>query len=195
MLTTPIFITIIAAWILKEKLSFNKILGLTLGVTGAVILMLHKKNSGSGSNVLWGDILVILNAISYSYYFVLVKPLMKRYHPITVMRILFTMGVFIAFPFCWSEFTATPWTEYHSTQFAVLFLIIFCGTFLAYTFNVYGIKHLGASVSGAYIYSQPIFASIIAILMLGEVLDMYKIISAALIFVGVFLNNKSVSND
>jgi drug/metabolite transporter (DMT)-like permease len=31
--------------------------------------------------------------------------------------------------------------------------------------------------------------------MLGEVLDMYKIISAALIFVGVFLNNKSVSND
>ena len=195
MLTTPIFITIIAAWILKEKLSFNKILGLTLGVTGAVVLMLHKKNSGSGSNVLWGDILVILNAISYSYYFVLVKPLMKRYHPITVMRILFTMGVFIAFPFCWSEFTATPWTEYHSTQFAVLFLIIFCGTFLAYTFNVYGIKHLGASVSGAYIYSQPIFASIIAILMLGEVLDMYKIISAALIFVGVFLNNKSVSND
>jgi drug/metabolite transporter (DMT)-like permease len=195
MLTTPIFITIIAAWILKEKLSFNKILGLTLGVTGAVILMLHKKNSGSGSNVLWGDIFVILNAISYSYYFVLVKPLMKRYHPITVMRILFTMGVLIAFPFCWSEFSATPWTEYHSTQFVVLFLIIFCGTFLAYTFNVYGIKHLGASVSGTYIYSQPIFASIIAILMLGEVLDMYKIISAALIFVGVFLNNKSVSND
>lgn len=195
MLTTPIFITIIAAWILKEKLSFNKILGLTLGVTGAVVLMLNKKNSGSGSNVLWGDIFVILNAISYSYYFVLVKPLMKRYHPITVMRILFTMGVLIAFPFCWSEFSATPWTEYHSTQFAVLFLIIFCGTFLAYTFNVYGIKHLGASVSGTYIYSQPIFASIIAILMLGEVLDIYKIISAALIFVGVFLNNKSVSND
>lgn len=195
MLTTPIFITIIAAWILKENLSFNKILGLTLGVTGAVILMLHKKNSGSGSNVLWGDIFVILNAISYSYYFVLVKPLMKRYHPITVMRILFTMGVFIALPFCWSEFTATPWPQYHSTQFGVLFLIIFCGTFLAYTFNVYGIKHLGASVSGAYIYSQPIFASIIAIVMLGEVLDIYKIVSAAFIFVGVFLNNKSVSND
>lgn len=194
MLTTPIFITIIAAWILKETLNAFKIIGLLLGVSGATLLILARKNTGSAINIVLGDIFIIINAICYSYYFVLVKPLMKRYDAITIIRNLFTIGTVIALPFCWKDFISTPWHLYSMNEFMVVVYVIVGGTFCAYLFNLYGIKHLGPSVSGTYIYSQPVFATIIAALILHETIDLYKIISAAFIFTGVYFSNKSSSN-
>ena len=76
LLITPILIVFIAAWILKERLRFFKIAGLVLGVSGAMVLILAKDSSGGGDNVLLGDLFIIINAISYTIYFILVKPLM-----------------------------------------------------------------------------------------------------------------------
>jgi drug/metabolite transporter (DMT)-like permease len=90
-------------------------------------------------------------------------------------------------PFCWNEFTAIPWQAYQPTDWVTLFLIVFAGTFLAYLFNVYGIRQLGASVAGAYIYVQPVFAAVIAAVVLHESLSVYKLLAAACIFVGVYL--------
>ena len=190
MLTTPILIIIIAAIMLKEGITFNKTMGLLLGVSGATILIANRQNSGNGNSVLLGDTLIILNAVSYSFYFIMVKPLMKKYESLTVVRILFTMGLFIAMPFCWKEFNAIPWANYSFKEYEILGLIVLGGTFFAYLFNVYGIKHLGPSVSGSYIYSQPIFATAIAIFFLGETLELYKFVAGLLIFSGVYLANK-----
>ena len=73
-------------------------------------------------------------------------------------------------------------------------LIVITGTFLAYLFNLYGIKILGASVAGFYIYTQPVFAALIAMFFLHEELEPYKILAAALIFTGVYLANKQFKN-
>jgi len=194
MLTTPIFITIIAAFILKEQLHKFKILGLLLGVSGALILVLARKTVGTGSNIFWGDIFVIVNAICYSCYFILVKPLMKRYSAMSVIRVLFTMGTIIAMPVCWNQFVAIPWSNYSVLTVGILLLIVIGGTFFAYIFNLYGIKYLGASVSGAYIYTQPFFATIIAMIFMNETLDIYKIIAAVFIFTGVFLVTKKIKH-
>ena len=195
MLITPILITLIASWILKEKINSYKIIGLVFGISGAAVLILSRVQAANAKEVMLGDILIIINAISYTFYFILVKPLMKAYNPITVIRMIFTIGVFIAFPFCWSEFLQTPWHLYGGIQWTMLGLIVIGGTFLAYLFNVYGIKNLGASVAGSYIYSQPVFAAIIAVLFLGDVLELYKIIAAVFIFSGVYLANKNIAND
>jgi drug/metabolite transporter (DMT)-like permease len=191
MLTTPILITIIAAWFLKERLNGYKIAGLMLGLTGAVVLVTAKEGTANASEVLLGDMLIILNAISYTIYFVLVKPLMKEYNPVVVIRVIFSIGFFLILPFCWQEFTEVPWPSFNLMDYVSLSLIVIGGTFLAYLLNVYGIKILGASMAGTYIYSQPFFAAAIAILILGESLSVYKIIAAAMIFLGVYLSNKS----
>ncbi len=191
MLTTPILITCFAAFVLKEKLSAYNIAGLLMGIAGATVLIAARENTGNGSNILLGDILVIINAISYTIYFILVKPLMKEYEPITVIRTIFSIGFFLMLPFCFTEFTEIPWHAYTFSSYFMLFMIIFCGTFLAYIFNVYGIKILGASTAGTYIYSQPVFAAAIAMIFLGEALSLYKIIAALFIFAGVYLATKS----
>ena len=191
MLTTPILITFIAAWFLKERLNGFTVTGLVLGITGALILISSRRQAGNPGNVLLGDIFIIINAVSYAIYFLLVKPLMKEYSPVSVIRMMFTIGFFMILPFCWREFRQTPWQSYDAIEYCLLALIVLGGTFLAYLFNVYGIKVLGASKAGAYIYSQPFFAAAIAMIFLGEQLSFYKIIAAGFIFAGVYLANKT----
>ena len=195
MLTTPILITIIAAWFLKERVNKFKILGLGLGITGAVSLIFFGKNTGNGNDILRGDMLILINAISYAVYFILVKPLMLKYNPVQVIRVIFTMGFFMILPFGWNEYRAINWSIFSTNEYACLALIVIGGTFLAYLFNVYGIKILGAGIAGAYIYSQPVFATIIAMIFLHEQLELYKIIAAIFIFSGVYLCNKKLKDD
>ena len=194
LLITPILIVFIAAWILKERLGLFKLSGLALGICGALVLILAKDASGNGANVLLGDLFIIVNAISYTIYFIIVKPLMVKYNAIVVLRWIFTIGLVLVLPFGWIEFTEIPWQQYHAIDFTSMGLIVITGTFLAYLFNLYGIKILGASVAGFYIYTQPVFAALIAMLFLHEQLSLYKIIAAALIFSGVYLANKEFKN-
>jgi len=192
MLTTPILITIIAAWVLKERVTWYTITGLGLGISGAMVLISSGKNAGSGSNVFLGDLLILINAVSYTIYFILVKPLMIKYNPVQVIRLVFSIGFFMVLPFGWHELAAVNWAGFSAVAYTCLTLIVIGGTFLAYLFNVYGIKVLGAGVAGTYIYSQPVFAAIIAMLFLDEKLEGYKIYAAILIFTGVFLCNKKI---
>ena len=186
-LVTPIFITFVAAWIGKELLGVIKIAGLVLGVGGAVMLVMDKPGTREGSDIFWGDVFIIINAISYAFYFVLVKPLMKEYEPLHVLRWVFTIGFFFMLPIGFNEFVLIPWQSFTWSAFGVLAFIVLFATFLAYLFNVYGIQQLGASITGSYIYTQPVFASIIAILFLDETFSWYKIVAALLIAAGVLM--------
>ena len=171
MLTTPILIVFIASWVLKEKIGIFKIAGLVLGIAGAMVLILAKNNAAKADDVIWGDILIITNAVSYTVYFILVKPLMLKYDAMVIIRWIFTIGFFMVLPFGWTEFTEIRWIDFTAVDFLSMALIVVTGTFLAYLFNIYGIKILGASAAGFYIYTQPFFATAIAMIFLKEELQ------------------------
>lgn len=185
-LITPLLISVFAVWILKEALTFFKVLGLVLGVGGSVLLILQKESSNA-PDYLWGDFLIIINAISYTVYFILVKPLMAQYSPLQVIRWVFTFGFFMILPFGWGELSVVDWPQFGSGHWLALGGVIITGTFLAYLFNAYGIQHLGAGVTGAYIYTQPVFAVVIATVFLSETLTWPKLLAGSLIFTGVYL--------
>lgn len=186
-LATPLLVTIFALWILKEKFSFFKALGLSLGIGGSILLVLQKETGLQASDYLTGDILILINAIAYAIYFILVKPLMQKYSPLHVIRWVFTLGFFMILPFGWQQTIQINWACFQWQQYAALFGIVVTGTFLAYYFNVYGIQHIGAGPTGTYIYTQPVFAVLIATIILGETLSWQKIAAACLIFTGVYL--------
>src|SRR5690606_7111128 len=175
---------------LKEKLSVTKLAGLILGISGALLLIGGREKGAPGDNIILGDLLVILSSVAYTFYFILVKPLMDRHEPIVVVRWIFTFGFFFTLPICFREFSEIQWQEFTLKHWVLLFLIVIPGTSLAYIFNVYGIKILSASTAGAYIYSQPIFAVIIAMLFLHQKLTIVIVIAGLLIFSGVYLSNR-----
>jgi drug/metabolite transporter (DMT)-like permease len=186
-LVTPIFITGVAAWMGIEKLSFLKITGLITGVSGAVMLALNKEHGGDSNTALWGDIFIIINAISYAFYFVLVKPLMTQYNPVHVIRWVFTIALVFVVPIGWNELSAVQWETLTIKDVSAVGFIVVGATFFAYLFNLYGIHRLGASITGTYIYTQPVFAALIAVLVLNEVFTLNKIIAALLIVSGVYM--------
>lgn len=189
-LITPVFILMIAVIAGNEKMSLIKLLGLLLGIGGSALLILSKENSGIGSDVLLGDVLVVINAISYALYFILVKPLMQKYSALHVIRWVFTFGIVLITPFCWGQFSNTNWDAFGIEQFAALLFIVLGATFFAYLFTVYGLQHLSASAAGAFIYLQPVFSSLFSFLFFREEMSWPKIVAALLIFSGVFFVNK-----
>ena len=194
-LMTPILITIIAARVLKEKLTIEKGIGLLLGASGALLLISSREPSAGGDNVVFGDFLVLLSAVAYTFYFILIKPFMEKYSAIHVMRWVFTFGFFLILPLSMTQFSQIKWQVFTIKDWLLLFFLTVPGTFLAYIFNAYGIKKLSASVAGAYIYLQPVFAVTIAMIFLKEQMSLYKAIAAALIFTGVYLSNRKMERD
>ncbi|HEX4957856.1 MAG TPA: EamA family transporter [Lacibacter sp.] len=193
-LITPVFILLIAVALHNEKMSWMKTAGLLLGIGGCSLLISSKENSVIGSDVLLGDLLVLLNGISYSFYFILVKPLMQKYTALQVIRWVFTFGLVLIVPFCWGQFMSTEWHQFGSVEFLSLAFVVLGATFFAYLFTVYGLQHLSASAAGAFIYLQPVFSTVFSFLVFGEQMSLSKILAALLIFSGVYLVNKKKEN-
>lgn len=190
-LGSPIFITIIAAFLLKEKFTVLKGLGLACGIGGASILVLMKDHTGAvASNMVLGDILVLINAISYAFYLVLVRPLMAKYSGIQVLRWIFTIGAFGILPIGFPYMLEASWSSFDKSHWLVLGYVAVFATFVAYLLTVKSIALIGSSATGAFIYTQPVFAAIFAMLFAGEYFTLYKVMAAALIFTGVYLVNK-----
>lgn len=189
-LATPIFITIIALWLIKEKFSINKFMGLALGIGGATLLVLVKDVQSSNSSSLLGDMFVLINAVSYAFYMVIVRPLMEKYNALHVLRWVFTFGAIFILPIALPDFIATDWSVFGTAQWVALAFVVLFVTFISYLFTVYGLQKLGPSVTGAYIYTQPVFATIIAMVFAGEHFTMIKALAAVLIFSGVYLVNR-----
>jgi drug/metabolite transporter (DMT)-like permease len=187
MLCSPILITLLALWVLKERITFLKMAGLALGIVGSVLLIAGKQSAGQPKDYLTGDILIVLNGISYAFYFVLVKPLMEKYTPLQVVRWVFTFGFIMMLPVGWIQFGEIQWAQFQRESIAVLLFVVFAGTFLAYVFNAFGIRVLGPGITSAYIYIQLVFAVAIAVLFFNEELTLLKICAGLMILGSVYL--------
>lgn len=192
MLCTPLLISLFAFLWLREKFSLMNAGGLLLGISGALLLILSRDQSGIAS--VRGDLLIWINAVSYAIYFILVKPLMLKYPPLHVIRWVFTFGLLMILPFSWQDVLAIDWPTVKNSQLWALGTVVLFGTFLTYSFNTYGLKHLGAATTGSYIYTQPVFAAIISTIFLHEQFSWEKAAAALLIFSGVFLVGRKPSS-
>ncbi len=189
-LFTPIAITVMAFFLLKEKLTIFSIAGLAAGIIGALLLVSEKENKRLGTNLILGDILIILNAISYALYFVLVRRLMAHYSPLQVMRWVFTFGTIMILPFGWQQFASIQWSTFNIDVWKGCLFVTVGATFMAYLLNIFSLQKLGAAKTGSFIYTQPIFAALIGVFILHEEPSYVKLLAAIFIFLGVYLVNK-----
>ena len=187
MVSNPILVLLFGIFWATEDFSTKKAIGIGLGAIGAIVLITNGGRISLNNEHFWGNIMIFINASSYAVYLVLVKPLMQKYKPITVISWVFLFGILFVIPFAWSDFQAIQWsTMPNSILWRVAFVVIGT-TFFAYLFNIYGLKTLNPSTVSTYIYLQPILASIVAIIASSDSLDLTKICSAIFIFLGVYL--------
>ncbi|MFN8286987.1 MAG: DMT family transporter [Chitinophagales bacterium] len=186
MIMTPILVFVISFFMAHEKATWQKILGILSGATGAFIIISGKGFNFSGETVL-GDLFILINATSYAIYLVIVRPLMHKYHPFTVVKWVFFFGLFPVAALGFSQFQQIEWHSFTTQTWLAISFIVICTTFLAYLLNMLALRELHSSIVGAYIYLQPILATLISIGLGKDKLSAEKIISAILIFAGVYL--------
>jgi drug/metabolite transporter (DMT)-like permease len=189
MTSTPILVTGMAFLLLKDRLSFLQSIGILLGLSGAITLILQYSGV-SGSPTAIGDLMVLLNAASYALFMVRAKPMMKKYGTVQVIKWTFIFGTIFVIPFGAPDLQGVKWAEFPaSVWFSIAFVLLFT-TFAAYLLNTFGLKHLSPSIVSYYIYLQPIFATLIARLITNEMVTSVQILACLLIFAGVYLVNR-----
>ena len=188
MTTNPIFVLITSAVILGTVITSRKILGIALGGIGAVFLLLNtpKSVTTNGPSLL-GDILILINALSYGVYLVIVKPLMRKYKLITIISWVFIFGAFFALPFGISEVQAIDWTSFGREEWGRIIYVIIGTTFLAYLLNIYALGSVDPTVVSIYIYLQPIIVTTLTAVWAYGNIGVPTIICATSIFTGVWL--------
>jgi drug/metabolite transporter (DMT)-like permease len=191
MIMTPILVMVLGAMFLKEKLTPQKLIGLSLGAAGAVtIITSGGKGLSIGGTTAIGDLMILINATSYAVYMIIVKPLMHKYSALFVITRVFAIGFVCVIPFGWEQVTLIQWHSFTAHTWLCLVFVVVCTTFLAYLLNTYGLSKISPSVVSFYIYLQPFLAAAFAMYLGTDKLTPLKIFSALLIFIGVYLISK-----
>ncbi len=187
MTINPVLVIIMSALILFEKINIRKGIGIALGLVGATTLIINGGSVSGNTNYMLGNMFVFVNAASYGLYLVLVKPMMQKYHPITVMFYVFGFGLLYVLPFGYTELMAVDWLSFPPIIIWEVLFVVICTTVIAYLLNSSALKLLSPSTVSIYIYLQPVLATLFAIFRGADSLDEMKIISAIIIFIGVYL--------
>ena len=193
----PVLILIFSAFILKEKITTLKLIGIALGGIGAILLILYGKKAGGTSSFL-GNLFVFINACTYALYFVLVKPLMKKYNPITIVSWVFLFGFVFMFPFGIKGILNTDFTAFSLSTYLTVGYVVLGTTFLTYLLNIYALSKVAPSVNGSYIYLQPVVSFIMVTIyafilnqdQYAEDISYVKILSCFMVIAGVYLISK-----
>lgn len=191
MVGVPIFVLVMSHFIIKDRITWTKSIGIVLGFAGAAYLILRNGNITLSSSTTLGNIMVMINAASYGLFLVLVKPLMRSYKPITVMKWVFTFGMIFVIPASLKQiseanFAVIPFHIWLSIGYVVLFTTVF-----AYFLNNYSLRKISPSVNSSYIYLQPMITTLVAVSFGKDKLTVVEIVASVLIFIGVYFVNKT----
>ncbi len=194
MVTTPMIVLVLSAFIMKERMRKRKIFGIILGLAGTITLILYGKSMVNAPNATLGNLLVFINAVSYGFYLILVKKLMDKYNAFTFVKWIYTFGFIMVLPFGWNEFHAIQWNTMPIEIFWKIGFVVVFSTFFTYLLNLLSMRELKPTTVAVFIYLQPLFATIFAVSLGKDDLSLIKLLSAILIFAGVYLVTQKKPN-
>jgi drug/metabolite transporter (DMT)-like permease len=193
--TNPIFAFVFAALILKERISWLKGTGLAIGLTGVLILILKNGTPSIGSSTFVGDVITLINTISWAFYTVIIKKMLEKYRPVTVMKWTFLFGLLTTVPIGYSDWSTMDWTAIPlKGALGIAFVAIFA-TYLGYLLITFGLRRLSPTIVSTYTYTQPVIAAYLATIMGQDRIDMVMIVAGLLIFLGVFVVSRQRANN
>lgn len=193
--TNPIFAFVFAALILKERITFLKGTGLAIGLSGVLLLILQNGTPDLASTTFLGDIYTLVNTISWAFYTVVIKRMLERYHPVTVMKWTFVFGMFTNIPIGYHQWSTMDWSSIPIKSWLGIGFVVIFATYLGYLLITFGLRQLSPTIVSTYTYTQPIIAAYLASMMGQDHIDLIMVISALLIFAGVFVVSLQKNNE
>ena len=190
---SPIYTMFIAALVLKEPITFRKVGGVLLSLSGILFLIFNNTgNAGGGmESSFFGIVLMLINGFAFSLYLGAFRPLIARYSIITFMKWIFLFSAIMSLPLSLKEIATLQWNTIPQVQLWELAFLIICATCICYFLIPLGQKRIRPTLVSMYSYVQPIIATAISIVAGMEVLSWQKILAASMVFAGVFVVSQS----
>lgn len=182
----PIFAILVSVVIGNDKLSWLKVVGTIMAGCG-VVYLIDPANASFSSTTTQGDLLVILNSMSYATYVAISKKLITHYGALKSIAWLFLFASIVNVPVGLYALQTVELSQVSLISWLALAAVVLFPTILAYYWNAWALARVEPSVVAVYIYLQPLIGTILAIFVLGENWKPRIFAAMALIFTGVFL--------
>lgn len=190
----PIFAMILSALILKEPITGKKSLGVLMGCSGALILILTSAAHASDKvGDIRGDLLCLFAQFSFALYLSLFNPLIRRYNVFTINKYMFSWATLMLLPFTIGHVSGVLAGPIPTKTWWEVAYVVCIGTFLGYILTMIGQRTLRPTVVSVYNYVQPIVSVAASLLMGIGVLKPTHVLAVVLVFSGVWLVTKSKS--
>lgn len=191
---SPIFTMFIAAYTLKEPITWRKAGGVFLSFLGIIFLITNStQRTGTTQTSLTGILLMIANGLSFALYLGIFKPLIQKYSVITFTKWIFLFATLLTLPWGATELVTFDTTRLNTTYLSELTFLIVCATFITYFLIPVGQKRIRPTLVSMYSYLQPIIAVAISIYIGMDLLTWQKTLAALMVFGGVIIVNYSRS--
>lgn len=184
----PIFAMVLSALILKEPVTGKKALGVLMGCSGALILILTSA-SATSSRVgdIRGDLLCLFAQFSFALYLALFGKLIRRYSVFTINKWMFTYATAAILPFSWPSVAAIDFGSVPARTWIETGYVVFVGTYLSYILTMIGQRTLRPTVVSIYNYVQPVVSVSVSILTGIGVFRPSHALAVILVFSGVWM--------
>ncbi|MBQ9202680.1 MAG: DMT family transporter [Prevotella sp.] len=190
----PIFAMLLSALILKEPITGKKALGVMMGCSGALILILTSAAHASDKvGDIRGDLLCLFAQFSFALYLSLFNPLIRRYNVFTINKYMFSWATLMLLPFTFSHTQSVISQPLSPVTWLEVGYVVVVGTFFGYILTMIGQRILRPTVVSVYNYVQPIVSVAASLLMGIGVLKPTHALAVVLVFSGVWLVTKSKS--
>jgi drug/metabolite transporter (DMT)-like permease len=184
--TIPIFALTIGSVFGVEKLRAVTIFGIIAAALG-VVLLIDPRSASFSSETTLGDVLIILNSLSYGVYVVISKDVITRNGALKSIAWVFIFASLICVPVGAFSLSAIDVAAVSPVIWLLILYIALAATLLPYLLNAWALARVKPSVVAVYIYLQPVIGFFTAVVFLNEKITQWTIFAGALIFFGVFL--------
>jgi len=183
----PVFISIMAFFVLKEHLKKWNIVGIIISFGGVWMMLINKEMVFDAQ---WYGIvflfLAVGSAVCYSIY---IRRLSLKYNPFVIVAWQNLIGAILFLPFFtifgFRQLATTPITMELITSF--LMLLVFAST-LAFPFHTFVISKIGVSRASVFTNLIPVITAAVSFFILNEMFSVYKIAGIIMVVGGVFLS-------
>jgi len=186
---TPALVLPFAYFLLKEKLTPLKI-SATLIASIGVIIIIDLGSLDFSSELFWGNISLVLAAVSWAAYSVLVSKYGSGSNVVFSTAIFLLGGLPVSIPATLIEYNTVGWGEITLTIiYGILFLGIVSTAIAMYLWN-YAFTKLSASQASLTFFAQPLVGTLLGWYFLNEKITLLTLLGGAFIFFGIYLSTR-----
>ncbi|WP_301902417.1 DMT family transporter [Alistipes ihumii] len=190
----PILVLVISVMFLVDRFTPMKVLGMALGLAGALVVILSGSGMQAPSDKLGGDAVVLLAIVASSFSMVWLKELIMRYKPVTLLRWIYPVAAVMMLPIGLGPLLRTDFSAMPAHVAWIVAYVAVVPTFGPNYLLIYSLHYVKPTISSIYFYLEPVIATAISVAMHMDTLSWDRALASLAVFAGVLLVVLSYKN-